>query len=129
LLIKLKSKNESLSDIATFILDKFVSTEEEIFAFSVADLVWLNYVNFFQMSGLMIKAGILDLPMFLPDQGLMGWYRRQLIRSEIFPSFSMPRLRNNKTINPFSSHLWPTSLSKLELIVDNIAKHNLRNIS
>ena len=125
LLNKLSLRNESQGAVQIFILDKFASTEEEIFAFSASNLVWLNYTNFFQMSGLMIRSGILDLPMFLPDKGLMGWYKLQLLKSDVFPDFSIPRLRNNKSTNPFLCHTWPDSLNKLEVIVSNIAKNSL----
>ena len=106
-----------IDDDSLYLLDRYVTTEEEVLAFSAVDLVWLKYHDFYQMSGVMVKAGMLDLPMILPDQGVMGWYKEQLLKSEEHTQYSIPRLKANAKLNPFSEHTWENSLLKLNGLI------------
>jgi hypothetical protein len=103
---------------ALFVLDRYIEPEEEALVFSAADLVWLKYHQFDQMSGVMVKAGMLDLPMALPDHGVMGWYKDQFLKSSDYAEFSIPRLKINPKLNPFSEHTWKNSLLKLNSLIE-----------
>ena len=101
------------------VINRYVSSYEEALVFSAVDLIWLKYLNFSQMSGLMVKAGTLDIPMHLPDYGVMGWYRKQLEKLESHAEFSIPKLKyGNK--NPFKNHIWSHSLHVLDQLADKI---------
>ncbi|MCF8196370.1 MAG: hypothetical protein K9J38_10270 [Polynucleobacter sp.] len=105
-------------DNALFVVDRYIESDEENLAFSAADLVWLKYRHFDQMSGVMVKAGMLDLPMALPDHGVMGWYKEQFLKSSDYADFSLPRLKINPKLNPFSEHTWKNSLLKLNSLIE-----------
>jgi hypothetical protein len=105
-------------DDALFVLDRYIDSKEEALAFSAADLVWLKYHHFDQMSGVMVKAGMLDLPMALQDHGVMGWYKEQFLKSCEYAEFSIPRLKVNPDFNPFSEHTWKNSLLKLNSLIE-----------
>ena len=100
-----------------YLKDSFITTNEEALAFSAADIVWLNYNNFDQMSGVMVKAGMFDLCMALPDKGLMGWYKERLLKSDKYMQFSIPRLKADPKLNPFAEHTWENSLLKLSALI------------
>lgn len=112
------SAKSLIEDDSLYILDRYIEAEEEILAFSAVDLVWLKYNDFDQMSGVMVKAGILDLPMTLPDQGIMGWYKNQLLKSDEYPQFSIPRLKVDPKLNPFAEHTWENSLLNLNSLLE-----------
>lgn len=56
-------------------VNRYVSSEEEQVAFAAADVAWLRYEGFYQMSGVLVRAVKANLELELPDVGLLGWYR------------------------------------------------------
>ena len=56
--------------IETF--DRYITAEEELAFFSNADLVWVGYVKFYNMSGVLAQAGIARKPVISSDEGLVG---------------------------------------------------------
>ena len=59
-------------------INRFVSDEEEQMAFAAADVAWLKYEGFYQMSGVLVKAARAGLKLELPECGVLGWYRQRL---------------------------------------------------
>lgn len=57
-------------------LDRFVDDSEANAAFHAADIVWLGYRNFDLMSGVLVLAGQLGLPVIGTSQGLVGHITR-----------------------------------------------------
>ena len=56
-------------------VNRYVSPDEEQRAFAAADVAWLRYEGFYQMSGVLVKAVKANLELELPDDGLLGWYK------------------------------------------------------
>jgi glycosyltransferase involved in cell wall biosynthesis len=54
-------------------INRFLSDEEEALVFSASDIVWVGYRNFNQMSGVLIQAGKMALPVIACREGLIGW--------------------------------------------------------
>jgi len=54
-------------------LKHYLCEEEENTVFSVADAVWLGYLAHYQMSGVLVQAGMLGLPNIACEEGLIGW--------------------------------------------------------
>jgi len=51
----------------------YLSEEEENTIFSAADAVWLGYLGHYQMSGVLVQAGMMGLPNIACEEGLIGW--------------------------------------------------------
>jgi glycosyltransferase involved in cell wall biosynthesis len=55
-------------------LSHYLSEDEEKNAvFSAADAVWLGYLAHYQMSGVLVQAGMMGLPIIACEEGLIGW--------------------------------------------------------
>jgi len=54
-------------------INRFVSDEEEFAAFRAADAVWVGYKKFYGMSGVLVQAGKMGLPVIASQDGLIGW--------------------------------------------------------
>ncbi len=54
-------------------LTHYLSEEEENTVFSSADVVWLGYLAHYQMSGVLVQAGMMGLPNIACEEGLIGW--------------------------------------------------------
>ena len=54
-------------------LTHYLCEEEENTVFSAADAVWLGYLAHYQMSGVLVQAGMLGLPNIACEEGLIGW--------------------------------------------------------
>ena len=54
-------------------LTEYLSEEEENTVFSSADVVWLGYLAHYQMSGVLVQAGMMGLPNIACEEGLIGW--------------------------------------------------------
>lgn len=54
-------------------LDRFLSDEEEYAVFGAADMVWLGYRGHYTMSGVLVQAGMMGLPLVACKEGLIGW--------------------------------------------------------
>lgn len=54
-------------------MNKFLTDEEEYMAFKASDVAWLGYRNHYTMSGVLVQAGRLGLPVIACKEGLLGW--------------------------------------------------------
>ena len=55
-------------------LSHYLSEEgEKNTVFSAADAVWLGYLAHYQMSGVLVQAGMMGLPIIACEEGLIGW--------------------------------------------------------
>ena len=54
------------------LLDHFILESEEIQLFKNADVVWVGYVNFYNMSGVIVQAGMMRKPILASKAGLIG---------------------------------------------------------
>jgi len=70
-------------------MDRFLDKTEESTVFSAADMVWIGYRNHFQMSGVLVQAGKMGLPVIACEEGLIGWLTKQH-QSGIVVSVSRP---------------------------------------
>lgn len=59
------------------IIDTFVTEEIEHHVFSMCDSVWIAYLHHYQMSGVLVKAGLYRKPVIACEDGLIGWYTRE----------------------------------------------------
>lgn len=57
--------------------DRFLSDEEEHMVFRAADAVWLGYRDHYTMSGVLVQAGLVGLPVVACSAGLIGWSTRR----------------------------------------------------
>ena len=55
----------------------FFTGEEELEVFSAADIVWLAYEGFYGMSGVLVQAGSMGLPVIACEEGLIGWVTKK----------------------------------------------------
>jgi len=53
--------------------NEFLSGTDEYAAFKAADIVWLGYLEHYGMSGVMVQAGHMALPVIACNTGLIGW--------------------------------------------------------
>ncbi|MFZ1746128.1 MAG: glycosyltransferase [Nitrospirales bacterium] len=53
-------------------INRFLSMEEESMVFSAADVVWLGYQGHYHMSGVLVQAGVMGLPVLACEEGLIG---------------------------------------------------------
>lgn len=53
-------------------IDRFLNVKEELAVFSAADIVWLGYRDFYMMSGVLVQAGQMSLPVIATSDGLIG---------------------------------------------------------
>lgn len=58
-------------------LPGFLDDKDEYRAFRSADAVWLGYLDFYGMSGVLLQAGRMGLPVIACEQGLIGWLTRK----------------------------------------------------
>jgi hypothetical protein len=58
-------------------IDRYVTDEEEQMVFAAADVAWLRYEGFYQMSGVLVKSAKVGLDLELSDEGLLGWYKHR----------------------------------------------------
>ncbi len=58
-------------------MNKFVSEEEEYLAFKASDIVWLGYREHYTMSGVIIQAGRMGLPVISCKEGVIGWLTKK----------------------------------------------------
>lgn len=54
-------------------MNHYLTAEEEALIFAVSDIVWLGYVEHYQMSGVLVQAGAMGLPVIACQDGLIGW--------------------------------------------------------
>lgn len=54
-------------------MNRYLSVDEENMVFSAADVVWLGYQGHYHMSGVLVQAGVMGLPVIASDEGLIGF--------------------------------------------------------
>jgi len=54
-------------------MNKFISEEEEYLVFKASDIVWLGYREHYTMSGVIVQAGRMGLPVIACKEGVIGW--------------------------------------------------------
>jgi len=57
-------------------IDDFVTDEVEQDVLGLCDAVWVAYTEHYQMSGVLVKAGMHRKPVVACEEGLIGWYAR-----------------------------------------------------
>lgn len=57
-------------------IDTFVTGEVEKHVLAICDVVWVAYVGHYQMSGVLVSAGMHRKPVIACEEGLIGWYAR-----------------------------------------------------
>lgn len=55
----------------------YLTAEQEHMVFAAADVVWVGYRDHFTMSGVLLQAGFMKLPVIACDQGLIGWLAKR----------------------------------------------------
>lgn len=55
----------------------YLSDDAETHAYAASDLVWLGYTDFYQMSGVLVKAASMGRPVVACNQGLIAWFTRR----------------------------------------------------
>lgn len=55
-------------------LPGFIDADQEIASLSAADILWLGYRDHYVMSGVLVQAGRMGLPVIADECGLIGWY-------------------------------------------------------
>ena len=54
-------------------MNRYLNMDEENMVFSAADVVWLGYQGHYHMSGVLVQAGVMGLPVVASDEGLMAF--------------------------------------------------------
>lgn len=70
-------------------MNRYLNTDEENMVFSAADVVWLGYQGHYHMSGVLVQAGVMGLPVLACEEGLIGWLTERFT-SGIVVSTSSP---------------------------------------
>lgn len=55
-------------------INKFLADEEEYMIFKASDIAWLGYRGHYTMSGILVQAGRMGLPVIACKEGLIGWF-------------------------------------------------------
>lgn len=58
-------------------INYFLTEEEQYNAFVASDIVWLGYRQHYNMSGVIIQAGQMGLPIIACQEGLIGWLTKK----------------------------------------------------
>jgi len=58
-------------------MNKFISDEEEFLVFKASDIVWLGYRKHYTMSGVIVQAGRMGLPIIACKGGVIGWLTKK----------------------------------------------------
>lgn len=65
------------------LINRRISDEEEQQLFAASDAVWVNYVEFYQMSGVFVKAAVYGRPVIVNKAGVLGYiapnYRKSIL--------------------------------------------------
>lgn len=61
---------------APVVLDRFISSDDELDLFSACDVVWLGYKGHYGMSGVLVQAYRFAKPVVATADGLIGWFCR-----------------------------------------------------
>lgn len=58
-------------------INYFLTEEEQYNAFVASDIVWLGYRQHYTMSGVIVQAGQMGLPIIACKEGLIGWLTKR----------------------------------------------------
>lgn len=58
-------------------MDKFLTDKEEYMVFKASDIAWLGYRGHYTMSGILVQAGCMGLPVIACKEGLIGWFAKK----------------------------------------------------
>lgn len=64
-------------DLRIIIYDKYLSDDEENKILSSADIMWVGYKEFLQMSGVLVLAASRGIPIISCNTGLIGWITKK----------------------------------------------------
>jgi len=70
-------------------INRHLNSDEENMVFSAADVIWLGYQGHYHMSGVVVQAGVMGLPVLACEEGLIGWLTRRF-KSGLVVSISSP---------------------------------------
>jgi len=59
------------------VINKYLADEEESIVFKAADIVWLVHRKHYTMSGTLVQAGRIGLPIVACEEGLIGWFAKK----------------------------------------------------
>jgi glycosyltransferase involved in cell wall biosynthesis len=59
------------------VINRYISTKEEEEIFNLSDVVWVGYLQHYQMSGVLVKAGVYKRPIIACEEGLIGWHAKE----------------------------------------------------
>lgn len=118
------------------VLDRFVTPEEEYDVFEYSDIVWLGYKDFYVMSGVMVQAGKMGLPVVVTDKGLTSWMTRKYktglemklsdkksISSAVYRLVSDTKLRKSLGANAIFAYREHTLKNFLDTIFERLEKN------
>ena len=57
-------------------VNRYISQNEEEEIFNLCDVVWVAYLQHYQMSGVLVKAGAYKKPIIACEDGLIGWHAK-----------------------------------------------------
>jgi len=58
-------------------INKYLADEEESMVFKAADIAWLVHRKHYTMSGTLVQAGKIGLPVVACEEGLIGWFAKK----------------------------------------------------
>jgi glycosyltransferase involved in cell wall biosynthesis len=68
--------------------NRYLTPDEENLVFSAADAVWLGYQGHYHMSGVLVQAGVMGLPVVACDEGLIGCLTRRFTSGLVVSNYS-----------------------------------------
>lgn len=75
-------------------MNRFLNTNEENIVFSAADVVWLGYQGHYHMSGVLVQAGVMGLPVLACEEGLIGWLTKRYTSGLVVPTSNPSAIAN-----------------------------------
>lgn len=58
-------------------IDMHIDSEKEYAVYRAADIVWVGYRGHYQMSGILVQAGMMALPVIACNEGVIGWLTKK----------------------------------------------------
>ena len=75
-------------------INRYLNSDEENLVFSAADVVWLGYQGHYHMSGVLVQAGAMGLPVIACEEGLIGWLTERFTSGIVVPISSSSAIAN-----------------------------------
>ena len=75
-------------------MNRYLSMDEENMVFSAADVVWLGYQGHYHMSGVLVQAGVMGLPVVASDEGLIGFLTERFSSGIVVPTSNASAIAN-----------------------------------